>query len=118
MAEKRRRWLVISVMFVAGLGVALAIARIWAPHWPGFCQEITVQKPCEVVAVQTMTGYLLIAFGFATMFLVPIIWSLVQVAKSGHRWETERGPESIVTNLPIAAGIAYIAIGALLAATA
>ena len=118
MSGRRSRWTAITVMFALGIVVALLIARFWVPHWPGFCQEITVQKPCEVVATQTMTGYLLIALGLLTMFLVPIVWSFAQIIRSGHQWETPRGPESIVTNVPIIAGIAYILIGALLAATA
>lgn len=118
MEALRSRWIRTPVLFAGGVVVAYAVARVWAPRWPGFCDGITVGKPCGSVAVQTMTGYLIIALGVATMILGPIVGALVELVLHGHRWETPRGPETIVTNMPILLGVAYLVLGAVLAATA
>lgn len=114
----RSRWIRTPVLFAAGVALAYVVARIWAPHWPGFCSGITVDEPCSRVEVQTMMGYLLIALGFIVMILGPIVGSLIELARHGHDWETPRGPETVAANLPIAVGIVFVALGLLLAAVA
>lgn len=118
MEALRSRLVRTPVTVAAGIALAYAIARIWAPHWPGFCQDITIEKPCGAVATQTMTGYLLMALGIVVMILGPIVGALIEVMVHGHHWETPRGRESVVTNLPIGLGAFYLVLGALLAATA
>lgn len=114
----RSRWVRTPVLFLAGVGAAYLTARLWAPHWPGFCSGITVDEPCSRVEVQTMTGYLVIALGFIVMIIGPIAGALIELIRHGHDWETPRGPETVVANLPIGVGLAFVLLGLLLAATA
>lgn len=111
------RWFRVPTLFAAGVLLAFVIALIWAPHLPSFCAEIYPDKPCEVVAVQTLTGYLVIALGVGVMILGPVVGALIELAIHGHRWETPRGVETVVTNVPIAAGLIYIVIGGVIVAT-
>jgi heme/copper-type cytochrome/quinol oxidase subunit 2 len=106
------------MLFAAGIGLAYLVARVWAPHWPQFCRDITVAEPCAAVATQTMTGYLVIALGVAVMILGPVAGALLELMIHGHRWETPRGPETVVTNIPIVLGAVYLVLGGVLAATA
>jgi len=111
------RFIRVPTLFVVGILLAYVIALIWAPHLPSFCTEIYPDKPCEVVAVQTLTGYLVIAFGVAVMILGPVVGALLELAIHGHRWETPRGVETVVTNVPIAVGLVYIIVGGVIVAT-
>jgi heme/copper-type cytochrome/quinol oxidase subunit 2 len=105
-------------MFLAGIGVAYAVATIWAPHWPRFCDDITVGEPCAALATQTMAGYLLMALGIVVMILGPVAGAMIELVVHGHRWETPRGRETVTTNVPIVLGAVYAALGIVLAATA
>lgn len=118
MEALRSRWLRTPVLFGAGVAAAWGVARLWAPHWPRFCDDVTIAEPCAAVAAQTMWGYLLMALGIVVMILGPVAGSLIELAVHGHRWETPRGRESATTNVPILAGGVYIALGIALAATA
>jgi hypothetical protein len=111
------RWIRVPTLFGFGIVLAYVVALIWAPHLPSFCTEIHPDKPCEVVAVQTLMGYLIIGLGVAVMILGPVVGALLELAIHGHQWETPRGVETVVTNVPIAAGIAYIVIGGVVVAT-
>jgi len=118
MPTLRSRWVRTPTLFALGVVGAYAIARIWVPYWPSFCDGITIQQPCTAVAVQTMTGYLIVALGLAVMILGPIVAALLELAIHGHRWETPRGRETVVTNLPIIIGLSYLVLGVAIAATA
>lgn len=118
MDVRRQRWITGSSLFVIGFVAAYVIALIWAPHLPGFCGAVTVGRTCESAAVQTVMGYVLVAIGFVTMVFAPIAWAFLEIALHGGKWETQRGPETTVTNLPIAFGLMYMIVGVVLAATA
>ncbi len=112
-----RAWRTI-ILFLIGVGLAFLIAWLLAPRWPGFCSDATVGKPCDAVAIRTMAGYLMVGLGFLTMILGPIAGSVLDVLINGHKWETERGTESVITNMPVIIGAIYLVLGVVIAATA
>jgi uncharacterized membrane protein YvlD (DUF360 family) len=62
----------------------------------------------------TMSGNFLIGFGLFMLVIGPIIFSLAHVLRHGYNWESSR-VETAVSNLPMLAGLLYIAAGAGLA---
>jgi len=101
-----------------GVVVSIAVAVLLAPVWPGFCGEATVGAPCDDVAVQTMARYLMVGLGFLTMIIGPIAGSFLDLVINGAKWETPRGAESVITNMPILVGAIYLFLGVLVVATA
>ena len=114
----RSRWLRTIILFVLGLVASFTVAVVLAPVWPGFCDDATVGKPCSDVAVQTMAGYLMVGLGFMTMILGPIAGSFLDLIINGAKWETPRGTETVITNMPVLIGAIYLVLGVLVAATA
>lgn len=114
---RSRLWRTI-ILFVAGIGLSVAVAAILAPYWPGVCDATIVGAPCDPVAVQTMAGYLLLALGILTIVFGPIAGSLLDLIINGAKWETPRGSESIITNVPILIGLIYLGLGIVTIATA
>lgn len=114
----RPRWLRTIILFLAGVGLVFLAARLLAPVWPGFCSDATVGSPCDAVDFRTMAGYLLVGLGFLTMILGPIAGSFLDVLINGHKWETSRGTESVITNMPVVLGAIYLVLGVVIAATA
>jgi hypothetical protein len=60
----------------------------------------------------------MVGLGFLTMILGPIAGSLLDLAINGHKWETSRGTESVITNVPVLLGAIYLILGVVIAATA
>jgi hypothetical protein len=114
---RSRLWRTI-ILFLAGLGLSFLVAMIFAPYWPGFCDETIVGAPCGTVAMQTMAGYLQIALGILTVIFGPIAGSMLDLLINGAKWETPRGSESIITNMPILVGAIYVVVGVVVVATA
>ncbi len=112
------RWWRTAILFLVGVAASFVVAWILAPRWPGFCSDATVGSPCDAVAVQTMAGYLMVGLGFLTMILGPIAGSFLDVLINGHKWETSRGTESVITNIPVLVGAIYLILGVLIAANA
>ncbi len=106
------------ILFLVGVAAAFLMAKLLAPVWPNFCTATTVGSPCSAVDFQRMAGYLLIAVGFCTMILGPIAGSFLDVLINGHKWETSRGTETVITNVPILVGAVYLLLGLVVAATA
>jgi hypothetical protein len=106
------------ILTVAGFGLAWLIAVIFAPFWPDFCDGSIVGAPCEAVEVQTMTGYLIIVLGVLTIVFGPIAGSFIDLLVNGAKWETPRGTENAITNIPLLVGIIYLVSGVVIAATA
>ncbi|MEN8040700.1 MAG: hypothetical protein ABFR95_04265 [Actinomycetota bacterium] len=106
------------VLFILGIAGSFLIAWFLAPIWPGFCTDTTVGRPCGAVATQAMAGYLMIILGLLTMIFGPIGGSFLDLLINGHKWETSRGTESVITNIPILIGAIYLLLGLLIAATA
>lgn len=52
------------------------------------------------------------------MILGPIAGSFLGLLINGAKWETPRGTESIITNMPILVGAIYLVLGVIIAATA
>lgn len=50
------------------------------------------------------------------MIFGPIAGSFIDVLVNGHDWETSRGTESVITNMPVLIGIAYLIVGVTTAA--
>jgi len=113
---RSRLWRTI-ILFFLGLVASLVIAAIFAPLWPGFCDDAIVARPCEVVHVQTMAGYVIIALGILTVIIGPIAGSMIDLALNGSKWETQRGSETVITNMPILIGAIYLVVGVLIVAT-
>jgi hypothetical protein len=114
----RPRWLRTAILFATGVAVCLVAAWLLTPIWPNFCTATTVGAPCSTVDTQRMTGYLMIGLGLGTMILGPIAGSFIDVAINGHKWETGRGTESVITNVPVVIGAVYMVLGLIVAATA
>ena len=115
------------LLFVAGLGSAAAAGLLFQPHWVDLCnrinsrefvgwsgQPVTRGGECAPVSPMTMSGNFLIGFGLFMLVIGPIIFSFAHVLKHGYDWESSR-VETAVSNLPMLAGILYIAAGAGLA---
>jgi hypothetical protein len=106
------------LLTIAGFAFAWVLAVLLAPHWPGFCDDTIVGAPCDAVATQTMMGYLVIALGILTMIFGPIAGSLLDLVLNGAHWETPRGTETVITNVPLLVGTVYLVSGVAIAATA
>jgi hypothetical protein len=106
------------ILFVVGIAVSFVFSVVLTPVWPDFCSDATIGSPCDAVAVRTMAGYLLVGLGFLTMILGPIAGSFLDLLINGAKWETPRGTESIITNMPILIGAIYLVLGVIVAATA
>lgn len=106
------------ILFVGGVVASFAFAVALTPVWPDFCSDATVGSPCDAVAIRTMAGYLMVGLGFLTMILGPIAGSFLGLLINGAKWETPRGTESIITNMPILIGAIYLVHGVIIAATA
>ncbi len=106
------------LLFLIGVAASFAAAAVVAPLWPGFCDGAIVGAPCEAVGVQTAAGYLLIVLGILTIVFGPIIGSLLDLLINGSRWETPRGTENVITNMPLLVGAIYVLLGIAVAATA
>jgi hypothetical protein len=52
------------------------------------------------------------------MILGPIAGSILDIAINGARWEMPRGRDTIITNMPIAVGALFLAVGVFTIATA
>lgn len=106
------------ILTIAGFSVAWILAVVFAPLWPGFCDETIVGAACDPVKTQTMMGYLVIALGVLTIIFGPIAGSLIDLALNGANWETPRGTENVITNLPLLVGAVYLVSGVVIVATA
>lgn len=106
------------ILTVLGYVVAFGLSAWLAPSWPEFCDGSVVGASCEAVSIQTMTGYLVIVLGVLTMILGPIAGSLIDLYVNGAQWETPRGTETIITNMPLLIGAIYLGTGVLIVATA
>ncbi|MFV1999327.1 MAG: hypothetical protein ACC654_03080 [Acidimicrobiia bacterium] len=113
---RSRLWRTI-ILFFLGLVASFLVAAISASLWPAFCDDAIVARPCESVHVQTMAGYLIIGLGILTIILGPIAGSMIDLALNGSKWETPRGSETVITNMPILIGATYLIVGVLIVAT-
>jgi hypothetical protein len=114
---RSRLWRTI-ILFLMGIALCFVLAAVFASRWPAFCDGTIVGAPCDPVAVRTMAGYLVVTLGFLTMILGPIAGSILDVAINGARWEMPRGRDTIITNMPIAVGALFLAVGVFTIATA
>ena len=105
------------ILTLLGFAAAFLIAVVAAPAWPS-CEDQIRRLPCEDLTVQAMSGYLLIGLGIVTMIFGPIAGSLIDLLLHGAKWETPRGTETIITNMPLLVGAIYLVSGVLVAATA
>ena len=115
------------LLFIAGMGSAIAGGLLFQPHWVDLCTRINNRgfvgwsgqpvlrgEECAPVSAMTMSGNFLIGFGLFMLIIGPIIFSLAHVLRHGYDWESSR-VETAVSNLPMLSGILYIAVGAGLA---
>jgi hypothetical protein len=100
-----------------GFGLAALAARAFHPHYLPLCDRINSRPgvQCTEVTVQSMIGLFVIGLGIITLMVVPVMSSLYHLIRYGHDWETPRGAESAITNLPILGGLIYLAAGAAVA---
>jgi hypothetical protein len=105
------------LLTLAGYATAWVLSVVFAPLWPDFCDGTVVGAACEPVAVQTMMGYLVVVLGVLTMIFGPIAGSFIDIAINGSSWETPRGTESVITNIPLLVGAIYLVTGVLIAAS-
>ena len=105
------------LLTLIGFVVVFAVAAVAAPAWPA-CSDPLPGLPCEDLTVQTMAGYLLIGLGIMTIIFGPIAGSLIHLYLHGAKWETPRGRENVITNMPLLVGAIYLMAGLFVAATA
>lgn len=101
------------ILAAAALGVAYVIALFVMPIWPDFCDDSVVGSECDASRLQSMYGYVLIILGLATGVFGPIAGSLIHLLLHGAQWETPRGKESVITNMPLVVAVTFIALGLL-----
>lgn len=101
------------ILGIAGLAVAYVIAVFVMPIWPDFCDDSVPGSECDAERLRSMYGYVLIVLGLATGVFGPIAGSLIHLGLHGAEWETPRGKESVITNIPLLIAILYIALGLL-----
>ncbi len=114
------------LLFAFGLGAAAIAGLLFQPHWLGLCNRVNSRPhvgisgqiirgdECSPVSPMTMSGNFLIGFGLFMLVIGPIVFSLAHVLRNGYNWESSR-VETAVSNLPMLAGVLYIAAGAGLA---
>jgi hypothetical protein len=118
MEALRNRWIRLPFLFGFGLIVAALAGRWASPRWVDYCTRVKdTGVRCEPIDIWTMTGYITIGLGIVVMIIGPIVASLIHLFAHGYNWETSR-VETLVSNLPIAAGIAYFVLGFVIAAAA
>ena len=101
---------------MTGLAVAVATGTWVTPRYIEFCRIINrFAEDCRDVPSEHIVGYTIAAFGVAMLILGPVVNTLYRVYRYGQPWETPRGPETAASNIPIAVGVVYIAIGMLVA---
>lgn len=108
-----------SLLFLAGLAIAVVVALITQPRWDGICANFNAGRgiPCSPMTFGVMYGYLVIGLGLFTMIFGPIINSLYRLYRYGQVWETSR-VETAIGNVPLITGIVYIVLGFVIAAVA
>ncbi|MGI9667833.1 MAG: hypothetical protein ACR2N2_12195 [Acidimicrobiia bacterium] len=114
---RSRPWRTV-ILTVSGFALAWLIALLLAPFLPEYCNETPTGMSCTRAQIQTMAGYLTIGLGIATIVLGPVAGSLIDLYLNGARWETPRGTETIITNMPLVIGAIFLGVGVLTAATA
>ena len=108
----RNHWLRLPLLFLTGLGAALAVGTWVTPRYVEFCRILNrFATTCRDVPSQDILGYTVVAMGVAMLILGPIVNTLYRLWRYGQAWETPRGPESAASNIPIAVGVLYIALG-------
>ncbi len=119
MEALRSRWVRFPFYLALGFALAALAARVFHPHYLPLCDRINSRPgvDCTDVSVQSMVGLFVIALGIITLMVVPIVSALYNLIRHGHDWETPRGTESALTNLPILGGFIYLAAGAAVAIT-
>ncbi|MDX2467424.1 MAG: hypothetical protein QNL12_08925 [Acidimicrobiia bacterium] len=122
MAWLKHSWVRRPLWFVAGLGAAAVAGLAFQPQWLDLCNRINSRPhvgmsgqivrgdECSPVSPMTMSGNFLIGFGLFMLVIGPIIFSLAHVIRNGYNWESTR-VETAVTNLPMLAGVLYMATG-------
>jgi len=70
-----------------------------------------VRAPCDTVAVRVVAGYVLIALGVLTVIFGPIAGSMLDLLINGAKWETPRGSENMITNMPSLVGAIFVVVG-------
>ena len=113
MGVLKNRWVRFPIYMVVGFAAASGLATWFQPHYLSLCNRIRVERgvECVPISVQSMIGMFVIGLGVISLVLVPIMSALIHLARHGHSWETPRGTESTLTNLPILAGFIYLAAG-------
>ncbi len=110
-------WIRFPLWTTIGFGVAAGLAVWFQPHYLPLCNRINAEPgvDCTPVSMQSMVGIFVIALGVITLVIVPIVSALWNLIRHGHSWETPRGTETTLTNLPILAGFIYLATGTFVA---
>jgi hypothetical protein len=112
----RRYWLRLPLLFGIGLAGAAAAGAWITPRYLELCRVVTqFATTCREIPPQQIVGYTIAAFGIGMLVLGPIVNTLYRLYRYGQAWETPRGPETAASNVPLAAGVAYIAIGMVIA---
>lgn len=121
MEAPRGRWspyVRFPIYVTIGFAAAAGLAMLFQPHYLPLCNRINSAPgvDCSPVSTQSMVGMFVIGLGVITLVIVPVVSAFVNLLRHGHSWETPRGTETALTNLPILAGFIYLAAGFLVAA--
>ncbi len=108
------RWTRVPLFFFGALGVTVLVALALRSNWVE-CRNLQewYDKTCPTVPRQTIVARFVGVLGVITLILGPVTNALYRLFRYGQAWETTRH-ETIVSNIPIVAGLTYLALGFLI----
>jgi hypothetical protein len=106
------RWFRVPLIVAAAFVVGTLFAVWFQDRWLSFCEQFKDpgDLPCQPIGEMRMVAYVTIGLGVLTMIFGPMINTLYRLARYGQPWETTRH-ETAVSNIPIVAGLFYLALG-------
>jgi hypothetical protein len=109
------RWTRVPIIFLVVLAATMLLALAFRSNWVE-CRSIEewYAQTCPVLPRRLLFIRVIAILGVATMILGPLLNSLYQLFRYGQPWETTRH-ETIVSNIPIVAGFAYVVIALIIA---
>lgn len=112
-----RHMIRLPLLFATGLVLALAAGTWITPRYLSLCRVLNrFASSCAEVPAEHIRGYSVAVFGVGMLILGPVVNTLYRLVRYGQAWETPRGPETAASNVPIAVGFIYIALGLIIAA--
>jgi hypothetical protein len=109
------RWVRVPIFVVGTFALTIGAAIWFQARWLSFCEHFKNEGelPCQPIGDLRMVAYFTIGLGVVTMIVGPMVNTLYRLARYGQPWETTRH-ETAASNIPILAGLFYLALGTVL----